>query len=138
MKQLWWSWMLVSLLSGCGLFASDGPNAHDRSASLHVANRSDLTVCDLRLAPRGQQHWGEDRLTEEQRIPPEESETFYVAAGRWAVRMSDCRGRTLFVKRNLQLTGARRLDFRPVEVQRHPRFGARRFANDGRGRPRPM
>jgi hypothetical protein len=39
----------------------------------------------------------------------------------------------MFVKRDLRVVGTRRVAFRPVEVQRDPRFGQRRFA---RGHPR--
>ena len=122
----------ISSLSACGWHAVD--TTPHGLASLAVTNLSDLAICEVHLARRDDATWGQDRLEEDDWIAPGETHTFVLTHGRWALRMTDCRGESLHVVRNLRVHGAMRVAFRPVRVQRHPRYGIRRFARQG---PRP-
>jgi hypothetical protein len=129
--------LLAAQIAGCAHLA---PTSEDRSASLTIVNLSDVSVCEVALAPRDHDAADEaapdraapdrNRLPEGERIRPDESRVVYVRAGVYGVRLNDCRGGALYSRGGLHLVGAQRLEFRPVAVQRHPRFGTRRFAGD--------
>jgi hypothetical protein len=106
-----------------------GATEEERSASLTVYNLSDVGICEINVAARTQSTWGENMLPEHDLLSPGDAHTIYMRAGYYGVHLTDCRGHALYERRGLYLVGARRLDFRPIAVQRDPRFGTRRFAN---------
>jgi hypothetical protein len=106
-----------------------GP-APERAASLTVLNASDFTICDLHAWPDGHGP-GRDHLGAS-RLEPGESFTVPLAPGRYQVALEDCRQSILFARRELRVRGHVRLEFRPIEVERHG-FDHRRYA----GRPTP-
>ena len=141
-----WSLSLVAILSvgsmGCGLLGT----AAERRASLTVANHSNFPICSIQVAapaqPRGRTvadafvslddpEWGENLLGETE-IDPGYVHTVPVPAGRWDVRMDDCRGRPLYARRGIVVRGAVTIDFRPIRVERPARFSRRRVAGAAR------
>jgi hypothetical protein len=131
----------IAMLAGCGGFSHV-----QKTASLTVVNLSDLPICRVALHParRARAQSTEaalsrqprvsvagdevsNRLRRDGRIAPDRAHTFPVASGRWKVQLADCAGRTLYAGQ-IAVHGASRLEFRPVEVQRRPWIGARRFA----------
>ena len=125
--------------TGCGLLGT----AAERRASLTIANHSNWTICSVQVAPPAQPRgrrvpeafaslddpdWGENLLPEEGPIHPGFAHTVSVPAGRWDVRMDDCRGRPLYARRGVPIQGAASLDFRPIRVERPARFSRRRVA----------
>lgn len=131
--------LLVSGTTGCGLLAT----APERRASLTVANHSHYTICSIQvaehaLAPRARlaaesfeslddPDWSENLLGSST-IEPGHAHTVPVPAGRWDLRMDDCRGRVLYARRAMRIVGAVSLDFRPIQVQRPTLFSRRRIA----------
>lgn len=124
--------------TGCGLLGT----AAERRASLTVANHSNFPICSVQVAPPAQPRgrrvpdsfasldgpdWGENLLGETP-ILPGYAHTVPVPAGRWDVRMDDCRGRPLYARRAVAIQGAVSLDFRPIRVERPARFSRRRVA----------
>jgi hypothetical protein len=96
-----------------------------------VANLSDFVICDVHITPPERAGAGLDWLHQEERLGPGKTKTFPVAAGQWYLHMQDCAKRTLYA-RPITVRGTQRLEFRPVEVQRNPWFGSRRFARGPR------
>jgi len=112
-------------LAGCGLLMGENM-PDDRLASLTVVNRSNFTICDVRVTPASQRRWGTGQLVEP--IPPGHAQTLRMRAGRWNVRLEDCDGGQLLARRGMVVRGVRRLDFDPLSVQRLPRRSGRRIA----------
>jgi len=110
----------MTFLTAC----AHGP-APERTASLTVLNASDFTICDLHAWPDGQGP-GRDHLGAA-RLGPGESFTVPLAPGRYHVELEDCRQSTLFARRALRIRGNVRIEFRPIEVERHG-FDHRRYA----------
>ena len=114
--------------SGCGLFSSASRPARP-TASLTVNNLSDMAICDVHLTPTGMRvEESEDALLWFERIEPGASQTFGVDAGRYAMRLCDCEGVVLYGRRRVEVVGARRLDFRALEVMRRTRSRTRALA----------
>lgn len=125
--------LFASMLVGCGLLG--GAGAGDGDASLTVVNQSDLTICEVQVAPsaRASASTARSQLGPDEAIGPGEWRTFHMRRDRYDVRMSDCRGRPLYGRRAVAVVGDARIDFRVVEVQRRGLIGARRFAGAARG-----
>ncbi len=139
--QLRSSLLVISLslsATGCGLLG----NASDRRASLTVANHSHWAICSVQVAspsvPRGRRapeafesldspDWSENLLRSAV-IDPGSAYTVPVPAGRWDLRMDDCRGRPLYARRRMLIRGAATIEFRPIRVERPGRFSRRRVA----------
>src|SRR5690242_8844333 len=116
------STLLTLLASGCGWLGA-GSGATRTTASLTVNNLSDLPICDVHFAERGNRiDETEDALLWYERIDPGGSQTFGVEAGEYAMRMCDCEGGVLYGQRHMRIVAARRLDFRPLEVMRRGRI----------------
>ena len=125
----------ICLLAGMGCGTTTTTMAR---ATLTVHNQSMLTICDVHLtetgAPDPRPNPEADRLPPDQQLDPGESHSVEVAAGRYDLRLDDCRNAALYSRRNLALEGEQTIYFRPVEVQRDPRFGTRRYARPAQGR----
>ncbi len=117
----------VLFLALTSLFAFGCGSSLAHPATLTVNNYSDLAVCDVYLAESHQPGWGGDWLETEEEIMPGQSQAFALSAGRWNIRLDDCRGTPLFGRSNLIVRGGRAIDFRTVEVDRRRRW-SRRFA----------
>lgn len=132
--------VLILGSTGCGLLGT----AAERRASLTVANHSNWTICSVQVAPHtpppsGRHaaesfesldgpNWSENLLGEAF-IQPGYAHTVPVPAGRWDVRMDDCRARALYARRAMVIVGAASLEFRPIRVERPTVFSRRRVAD---------
>lgn len=117
---------LVALLApvpACGGFSQV-----ERSASLTVANLSNFTICHVHVRPAGHRRPTADKLAPGDRITPHQARTVPIAAGTWHLQLADCARRPLYARDRIRIHGHRRLEFRPIDVQRDLMFGARRFA----------
>lgn len=137
--------LLVAVCAmGCGLLGS----AAERQASLTISNYSNWAVCSVQVASHQQApdrraaatasfdealdapQWSDNLLEEDEIIGPGYMRTLPVQAGRWDIRMADCRDRPLYARRGVVVTGAVQLDFRPIRVERPEFFSRRRVASD--------
>jgi hypothetical protein len=132
-------WVLPILLwtTGCGLLGA----TPERRASLTVANHSNWPICSIHVSPHqppptgrhaqaapAERAWSEDLLPAPLTIEPGFARTVSVPAGRWDLRMDDCRARTLYAQQGMRIDGAVALDFRPIRVERPAIFSRRRVA----------
>ncbi len=120
--------LLALLASGCG-WLGNGSSSARTTASLTIRNLSDMAICDVHFAGRGERiDETEDALPWHARIEPGGSETFGVDSGQYAMRLCDCEGTVLYGRRHVRVVGARRLDFRALEVMRRSRMRNRGVA----------
>lgn len=134
--------LLVALgTTGCGLLGT----AADRQASLTISNFSNWPICSVYVAPHqrapdrptaasfaslDETSWSDNLLGEREIIGPGYMRSVPVQAGRWDIRMDDCRGRPLYARRGMLVSGVVQLDFRPIRVER-PEFLSRRQVASG-------
>jgi len=138
-------WFLVLLVvlgtTGCGLLGS----AAERRASLTISNYSNWPICSVYVAPHqrsperrtvasfdslDEPAWSENLLGEQEIIDPGYMRSVPIEAGRWDLRMDDCRGRPLYARRGMLVSGTAQLDFRPIRVERPTFMSRRRVATD--------
>lgn len=124
MRVVWLVVSLVSIVSGCAGSLRGAP-----PAALTIVNESDFEICGVYVAPASSASAAPNRLPPGRSLPPGYQQTFPLDVGRFDIRLDDCADRTLYARRNVAITGSKRLDFRPVEVHRKPIYGARRFAS---------
>lgn len=73
-------------------------------AELEIVNTSSVELCFVYISPITSTSWGQDRLGNEETIPPESNREFELEQGTYDIQLKDCDGEELFDGRGYELT----------------------------------
>lgn len=75
------------------------------SASLTLQNYSGGTVCYVRISPTNSDVWGEDWLSGDEVLLPDDSRVFEVPLGTYDLRLEDCNSEVLYEEMGIVING---------------------------------
>ena len=89
MRQ-WWLWLIVLAVLAPSLAC--GPGIGAGQLEFKVVNETPDDVCYVQISPQESDDWGEDKLGEDEVIPPGATRSLRVEPGIYDVLMRDCNG----------------------------------------------